>query len=57
MRYRGQGHEIAVTLPVRDFTAKDDAGDHRTVRGGLSDALQPPDPGRGDRDPELGRCR
>jgi N-methylhydantoinase A len=23
MRYRGQGHEIAVTLPVRDFTTKD----------------------------------
>jgi N-methylhydantoinase A len=23
MRYRGQGHEIAVTLPVRDFTATD----------------------------------
>jgi N-methylhydantoinase A len=23
MRYRGQGHEIAVTLPVRDFTASD----------------------------------
>ena len=26
MRYRGQGHEIAVTLPVRDFTAADRAG-------------------------------
>jgi N-methylhydantoinase A len=25
MRYRGQGHEIAVTLPVRDFTAADRA--------------------------------
>jgi N-methylhydantoinase A len=25
MRYRGQGHEIAVELPVRDFTAKDTA--------------------------------
>jgi N-methylhydantoinase A len=25
MRYRGQGHEIAVTLPVRDFTAGDRA--------------------------------
>jgi N-methylhydantoinase A len=25
MRYRGQGHEIAVTLPVRDFIAKDAA--------------------------------
>jgi N-methylhydantoinase A len=25
MRYRGQGHEIAVTLPVRDFTANDRA--------------------------------
>jgi N-methylhydantoinase A len=25
MRYRGQGHEIAVTLPVRDFTASDRA--------------------------------
>jgi N-methylhydantoinase A len=23
MRYRGQGHEIAVTLPVREFTASD----------------------------------
>ena len=23
MRYRGQGHEIAVTLPVREFTAQD----------------------------------
>jgi N-methylhydantoinase A len=23
MRYRGQGHEIAVTLPVRDFTSAD----------------------------------
>jgi N-methylhydantoinase A len=23
MRYRGQGHEISVTLPLRDFTAKD----------------------------------
>jgi N-methylhydantoinase A len=23
MRYRGQGHEIAVTLPVRDLTAAD----------------------------------
>jgi len=23
MRYRGQGHEIAVELPVRDFTAAD----------------------------------
>src|SRR5580658_4887679 len=23
MRYRGQGHEIAVQLPVRDFTAAD----------------------------------
>src|SRR4029077_13349035 len=23
MRYRGQGHEIAVPLPVRDFTAAD----------------------------------
>jgi N-methylhydantoinase A len=23
MRYRGQGHEIAVALPVRDFTAED----------------------------------
>ena len=23
MRYRGQGHEIAVVLPVRDFTASD----------------------------------
>ena len=23
MRYRGQGHEIAVALPVRDFTAAD----------------------------------
>jgi N-methylhydantoinase A len=26
MRYRGQGHEIAVELPVRDFTAKDQQG-------------------------------
>jgi N-methylhydantoinase A len=25
MRYRGQGHEIAVELPVRDFTAADRA--------------------------------
>jgi N-methylhydantoinase A len=25
MRYRGQGHEIAVQLPVRDFTAADEA--------------------------------
>jgi N-methylhydantoinase A len=25
MRYRGQGHEIAVTLPVREFTAADRA--------------------------------
>jgi N-methylhydantoinase A len=25
MRYRGQGHEIAVTLPVRDFSAADRA--------------------------------
>jgi N-methylhydantoinase A len=25
MRYRGQGHEIAVELPVRDFTASDQA--------------------------------
>src|SRR5262249_11903330 len=25
MRYRGQGHEIAVALPVRAFTAKDRA--------------------------------
>jgi len=25
MRYRGQGHEIAVKLPVRDFTAPDRA--------------------------------
>jgi len=25
MRYRGQGHEIAVELPVRDFTATDKA--------------------------------
>jgi N-methylhydantoinase A len=25
MRYRGQGHEIAVVLPVRDFTAADRA--------------------------------
>jgi N-methylhydantoinase A len=25
MRYRGQGHEIAVTLPVRDFSATDRA--------------------------------
>jgi N-methylhydantoinase A len=25
MRYRGQGHEIAVTLPVRDFETGDDA--------------------------------
>ena len=25
MRYRGQGHEIAVALPVRDFTAADRA--------------------------------
>ena len=25
MRYRGQGHEIAVQLPVRDFTAADQA--------------------------------
>ena len=25
MRYRGQGHEIAVQLPVRDFTAADKA--------------------------------
>jgi len=28
MRYRGQGHEIAVALPVRDFTA----ADHSTIR-------------------------
>ena len=28
MRYRGQGHEIAVELPVRDFTA----GDRSTIR-------------------------
>jgi N-methylhydantoinase A len=28
MRYRGQGHEIAVALPVRDLTA----GDHSTIR-------------------------
>jgi N-methylhydantoinase A len=26
MRYRGQGHEIAVQLPARDFTAADRAG-------------------------------
>src|SRR6185437_6631396 len=25
MRYRGQGHEISVPLPLRDFTAKDTA--------------------------------
>jgi N-methylhydantoinase A len=28
MRYRGQGHEIAVALPVRDLTA----ADHSTIR-------------------------
>src|SRR5262249_57140081 len=28
MRYRGQGHEIAVELPVRDLTA----GDRSTIR-------------------------
>ena len=28
MRYRGQGHEIAVELPVRDFTAADRSNHH-----------------------------
>ncbi len=33
MRYRGQGHEIAVELPVRDFT-----GDDRSILGELFEA-------------------
>ena len=36
MRYRGQGHEIAVALPVRDFTAADRTTIRESVRGGLS---------------------
>ena len=39
MRYRGQGHEIAVDLPVREFTLDGCAGDHRElVRGSLPHA-------------------
>ena len=51
----GQGHEIAVELPVRAFTTADRADADRAVRGRLPPALQPLDPGRRCRDPELGR--
>jgi N-methylhydantoinase A len=36
MRYRGQGHEIAVALPVRDFTA----ADRTTIRALFEGAYQ-----------------
>ena len=45
------------SLPVREFAAADRIDDCRAVRGGLSPALQPLDPGRRNRDSELGRCR
>ena len=54
MRYRGQGHEIAVELPVRDFHRCRPAHRFNAVRGGLSPALQPLDSRRRNRDFELG---
>ena len=54
MRYRGQGHEIAVPVPARPYRA-DDAGELLArLRGRLSRALQPGHPRGRSRDPELG---
>ena len=45
MRYRGQGHEIAVPLPVRAYREEDAGELLRRLRGGLSPPLQPGHPG------------
>ena len=53
MRYRGQGHEITVSLPPGKFDAasRDEAGE--ALRGRLRRDLRPDDPGPRRRDHEL----
>ena len=54
MRYRGQGHEIAVPLPTRPYRDDDAANPARRLRGGLPPALPPGHSRRRSRGLELG---
>ncbi len=55
MRYRGQGHEIAVPLPTKPYRREPTpANPARRLRGRLSPALQPHHPRRRSRGPQLG---